>query len=311
MAKAETNTYADPEATPEAEKRHNTRTPVVPAMNCAGIPAPAIRRAVEPAAVMIGGPAPGIVADPSPSVPVDPRPPAISVRRPSHSHSRRPHISIWRNVRPAAVIVQVFGAVNIATQIVIAARTLEVPVSPFVPLIPFVLADCVYDTEFGIAGRAPRKHGLSGAQPFAAASRKDLGLAGSNRNLRGAILIHRDAVYAPLYRPHRDTRSADFNIGFLVAKHAKCHGAACDLDGVSPVLELGEPNFGVRREANHVRPVELDLCAGTSSGKNPVLAYERRVDRGGDEIARIATLHRNITIQQTDPAHSTARPFIV
>src|SRR4029434_9324290 len=72
--KTETNSdWAEPN---EGDQR---RTPVVPNCDRTWIPAPSMRGAVEPAAIVIRCPAPRIITDPAPPVVIDPGPAAISI----------------------------------------------------------------------------------------------------------------------------------------------------------------------------------------------------------------------------------------
>src|SRR5579871_1477968 len=121
------------------------------------IPAPSAR-AKKPAAIVIRSPAPRIRAHTGPTVVVFPNPSAILVWRPARIHVRLPHGAIARIVGPAAVLIQIFDARNIAADVIVAPRAQQILIALEVPTIPIVLRDRIYNLKFGIGGRAARVH---------------------------------------------------------------------------------------------------------------------------------------------------------
>src|SRR5260370_10200103 len=112
------------------------------AITRSGIPAPA-RRTDEPAAPVIGSPAPGIVAHPGPTIKIFPNPPAGAVRSPACINGRGPNLAIGRVADPAAIAVEILGAIDIAADILRTARALEIVVPVLVPAVPIVVRECV------------------------------------------------------------------------------------------------------------------------------------------------------------------------
>src|SRR4030067_1152926 len=109
-------------------------------------PAPADSDDEGPAAVMVGGPPPGLVADPH-VVSAPPHPPSVPVRSPVAGHDDRggPDVSVFRNIYPTAVLIEVAGVYpEFIRQVPIAspARKRD-PVPPLAPLL----------TAVGSAGR--------------------------------------------------------------------------------------------------------------------------------------------------------------
>ena len=121
-----------------AEEGHQGRSPVVTHMHSTRIPAPAVGPAVEPAAVVVRRPAPRIVADPAPSIPVNPAPPSITVGRPARGHIGAPNITVRMHVDPAAVAVEIFGAIDVLADVSVGIGVLELLIALFVPAVPVI-----------------------------------------------------------------------------------------------------------------------------------------------------------------------------
>src|ERR1035441_1596287 len=104
---------AKADAAAESEEPYPGRRPKMAHAECAGVPAPAEARILEPTAIVVRRPAPGVVADPNPSVPVFPNPAAIAVRRPAGRHHRgMPDVAVRGHVGPCAGIVQIFRSID-------------------------------------------------------------------------------------------------------------------------------------------------------------------------------------------------------
>src|SRR5277367_5490670 len=90
------------------------------------IPGPSARTH-KPAAVVIRRPTPRIGADPGPAIIVFPNPAAILIRRPAGIDVRwLPNGAVIRIVDPAAVLIQILDARNIAADVIIAARAQQI-----------------------------------------------------------------------------------------------------------------------------------------------------------------------------------------
>jgi hypothetical protein len=72
-------------------------------------------------------------------------------------------------------------------------------------------------------------------------------------------------------------------------------------------IHSDESNFGIRTDANYVAEVELHFGAGRRAGEHAVVSHNRSVDYGRHHVARIATPHGDIAIQDADARHCPAR----
>src|SRR4051794_11671528 len=98
--------------------------------------------------------------------------------------------------------------------------------------------------------------------------RVDVSFARAHSDLRRAVRLHGDAIYATMDGTDRDAGSADLDVSFrLIAQHAERDGAAPKLQEIAIVVELRQPNFGVRSKPHHVCVIELHFGARPFAGQ--------------------------------------------
>src|SRR6185436_2180833 len=144
----------------------------------------------EPAAVMERRPAPGIVADPSPAVVVFPSPPAITIRRPVRANIRGPDVSILRLVNPAAVVIQILGAIDIGTYILITTGTSELAVATLNPTVELIKLNRTGHLKLAIRRASSHDNGATWRQILNTARAIDLSLTGAHGDLGLASFIN-------------------------------------------------------------------------------------------------------------------------
>ncbi len=294
------------------EERHQPGAPVVAIVRTASArpPAPAMSRRMEPTAVMVRSPTPRVVAHPAPAIPVDPGPTTVAVRRPIHHHLRTPHPAVVVDADPGAVAVQVLGAVNVVTHILIGAGALQILVAPRIPVVPIVGARRARHLELGVGGGTACHHRVAGAQNLAAARREDLGFAATHGDLAGTVLAYLNAIHAAFGGPHGNAGSANLDLRVAVAQNPERHQSTRHLHLVAAILEFGKANLAHCRQANHVGPIELNFSPGPFTGGQPVFDRQRRIQRRRDPIASVATAHGNLTVNQADASNATAGTFV-
>ena len=81
-------------------------------------------------------------------------------------------------------------------------------------------------------------------------------------------------------------------------------GATAKLDGVTAILDFGEPEIGVRGYAKAIRGIELEFGASSRTRENAVGGDERGVDGGGNHFARVTATDRDFAIDQADAGYA-------
>src|SRR6185369_4361978 len=286
-----------------AEEADQRGSPVMPPAERTRIPCPAVAAHV-PVAVVIGSPAPGIAADPGPAIEVYVFPAAHSIGRPAGIHRGHPDVSIRRIVLPLTIGIQILGAINIRRDVASADGALQSAIAIGVPTVPVVIGNSRDDHILWIRRSAASLHGAAGGQALRTPWAENIGAAGSYSDLGGAVGENRDAITSLLRGPHGNRGSADFDIGIVVAQHAKHRGAAGDLDQIASVLQLADANFGRVTQANHISRVELNFGRGVLSGGQKIVDQERSVGCRGGQVAGIATPHGDVAIHQADAGYA-------
>ena len=87
-------------------------------------------------------------------------------------------------------------------------------------------------------------------------------------------------------------------------QHADPDGAGGQLDGVVAAAERGKADLRVRTDAHDVTVVELDLGARVVAGPNRIADQQRSVYTGRNGVARVAALHRHVTVERADESHA-------
>jgi hypothetical protein len=212
---------------------------------------------------------------------------------------------------PASIAVQVLETVDAAVRVAIRSGVFQLLVALDVPLVPIIAGDFGDQLEFRLAHRAPDEHGLPLPQVLGARGGVDLGLALANRDLGCPVRHDGNAIAAHVERAHRNVGRTQVDVGRGIAQHAEGNGAARDLHLIPVLLELGEPNFRVGSEPDHVGPVQLHFRPRAGAGEQTVRDDQRRVDGGGNPVSRVATLDGNVAVNHADARDSATELFIL
>src|SRR6266478_5110591 len=252
---------------------------------------------IHPAAIVERSKAPGRVIHPRPTPRRNPCPVAVAIRRPSnHGNVREPDRAVFRNLAPAAVIVEVFIADHVIGNVAARDCVFFAVIALAAPAIEIVvtiraLHVCIQRISSGenalVTGM--NRVGRAAAGHFARAF-------GHIDNSCVAGFIDVDAIAAGTQDGKRKIGCVHFN-GFLVfeAKDAEIDGAFGDTDLHHPVVEIQERKSGLARQADH-RGTHMELGARALIGPEFVAGGHGAVHSRGHPIIGAAGTERNFSV---------------
>ena len=160
--------------------------------------------------------------------------------------------------------------------------------------------------EFGLGLGPADQRGFAPADPFHAAGRIDFGRPGANGYFGGAIGIDGDAVIARLSGADAHRGGIDVDVGAGIAGNVPRESTAAKFDGVAAIFDFGQAEVRLGGNAEAIGAVELKFGARGEAGEETVGGDQRGVDRGGDDIVRVAAADGDIAVDETDAGDATA-----
>lgn len=256
----------------------------------------------EPAAIVIRRPAPWLIGLPSPAVIRLPDPLAIAIRSPAGILRGHPHLAVIGNILPLAVGIEVLRA---GVVVVCMLPALRVENHVIAALIPFVEVICGWSIRGLILRtiRALNRHELSTVNARAALRFRDFRLPAAYNHLRFGIAIDLNAIVAVAQRMHGGIRSVDFGVSLAVLEDAVIHQALAHLHLNVRGGEVGDFDGRIFVEADGVGVVELNFRPPAIAGRDAVARFQGGIQRGGNPVARVASLYGNVSLDHTKAPH--------
>jgi len=303
-------TETKPESTAKAEERNICRRPdrtVERISVCRPRPPSPTAVNLHPSAVVIRRPSPGIIRNPGPSPIRLIHPAAIAIRSPASRFGRPPHWTVIRNFSPGAMGIEIFGPYVIVVSALPRYRIADHVVAIRVPLIPIIPGRCFADLVLLlIAGalhrdelaRSHARAALRSRNFYFASADEDFGvIVGSNQNSK--------AGFASL-GANGNVGRIDLCVRIAVLVHGVVRHAVSKLNLDLRARELRDVGLRMLSQAEHVGIVELKLSAPFVAGRNAVTREHGSVEHSRGPVFRIATLCRNIAMNQTDARHAAS-----
>ena len=82
--------------------------------------------------------------------------------------------------------------------------------------------------------------------------------------------------------------------------------AGRQLNRVAAIFNFGQAQVRVGGDAQSVGGIQLELYAREGSGEDPVGGHQGGIDGGGYQVARVATTHGDVAIDETHPRYAAA-----
>ena len=270
-------------------------------------PAPSNPRPVIPAPVVKRSPAPGLIVHPRPAVVVLPNPTPIAIRSPCRRHARYPNIAISRVVRPPAIGIQIFRAVNIRTHVLRRCRPKQIRIPLVTPRIPPVLACRRRNLILRFPLRGSHNHQRPLTQPLAAPRRLHLHFAMAHRHPSRRIRRHFHPNRRQAHRLHRHQRRRDLRRYPGFTQHPPRHQTLTQLNPVQPPTYLDHPDLRIARQPGVVCVVKLHLPRRLARHRNPIRFHQRSIQGPRHPLLAVPSLHQYISARHTQPSHRPAR----
>src|SRR6266404_5111645 len=259
----------------------------------------------HPATVVIRSPAPGIIRNPGPSPIRLVHPSPVAIRRPIIRHIRTPHLTVIRNVRPGAMIVEIFGTYVVVVSASPRCRIADDIVAIGVPLVPVIPCRRFADLVLRLLAQA--LHGNELALPdarsalwsrnfyFAFADEHFSMIVSSNQNSEAGFA----AIGA-----NGNVGCIDFCVRIAVLQDGVVRHPASKLNLDLRASERIDIRLRMLRQAKHVGEVELKFSARFVTGRNAVPRKDRGIERSRGPVASIAALCGDIAMNQTDASNA-------
>src|SRR5258708_1754322 len=263
----------------------------------------------DPAAIVERRKTPRLIINPGPAPGRNPSPVAVTIGSPAdHGGVRQPNGAVFGNGAPAAVVVEVFVADNVARDVagrsgmVFAAITVATPVVKIV----IVNADPL-DVGVELVGPSKRAdftrmNGVSSATTgdfaFAVADNDDGGVT---------CFVDVNLVIAGTKNRKSQVRRIDFE-SFVVVQTAHPHvnGALSDADLRHTVVEIQERKASVAGETDRCG-AEVQLSTRAIVGPKLVAGGHRAIDNSGNPVVGASRVERNSAARVAEAGDAALR----
>jgi len=203
---------------------------------------------------------------------------------------------------PLAISVQVLRARVVVIRMLPALRIENRAIAALIPFVEGVSARGVRGLILRTVGALNRDE-LPAVNARAPLRFGNFRLALTDNYLRFGIPVDLNAIVAVAQRVHGGIRSVDFGVRLAVLEDAVIHQALADLQLNVRGGKVRDLDGRIFVEADHVGVVELNFRAPAIAGRDAVAGFERCVERAGNPVRRVASLHGNISVNHAQAPH--------